>query len=151
MDLKFSFGGASPDHNDHGDAPSGIPLPFAGATSTPSSASSVLEMRVSRAEGAVIAEALSGDGVSYARATRSTTDTSPAGIAAAARSAIARAGAELGDPLLNSVSAIVLALDEASSAVLNELDLDPASAQVNESLQARTGIAVGTPIRWGEA
>lgn len=147
MDLKFSFGGASPDHHDHGDAPSGIPLPFAGAATSLSSTSTVLEVRVTLAGDAVVAEALSGDGVSYAKAARSTVDHSPAGLAAATRSAIARAGAELGDPLVGSVSAIVLSLGEQTDGVQRELGLDAANFAVNASLQARTGISTGTPIR----
>ena len=146
MDLKFTFGGASPDQHDHGGAPSGIPLPFAGIASAPASASSVLEVHVTRLGETVIAEARSGDGVSYARAERAGADHSPAGLAAAARSAIARAGAELGEPLVQSVSAVVVDLGEDSDEVLRELGLDPADPAVTEALQARTGITAGTPI-----
>ena len=147
MDLKFSFGGASPDQHDHGGAPSGIPLPFAGAATSLTPASTVLEVRVTLAGEAVVAEALSGNGVTYARAARSTVDLSPAGLAAAARSAIARAGAELGDRLVGTVSAVVLALGEHTGAVLQQLELDAADPAVSEALQARTGISAGTPIR----
>ena len=147
MDLKFSFGGASPDQHDHDGAPSGIPLPFAGAATSLTPASTVLEVRVTLAGEAVVAEALSGNGVSYARAARSTVDLSPASLAAAARSAIARAGAELGDRLVVTVSAVVLALGEHTGAVLQQLELDAADPAVSEALQARTGISAGTPIR----
>lgn len=147
MDLKFSFGGASPDQHDHGDAPSVIPLPFAGAATSRTPSSTVLEVRVALAGDAVVAEALSGDGVSYAKASRSIVDLSPASIAAATRSAVARAGAELGDPLVTSVSAIVLTFGAQSDGVLRELELDSANPAVSTSLQARTGIMAGTPIR----
>lgn len=153
MDLKFSFGGASPDH-DHsghgsGGAPSGVPLPFAGATPVPLSTSSTLELRVSLGEAAVVCEALSGDGVSYARAEKASGDRSPAALAAAVRSALARTGAELPEPLIGSVTDVTLALGGAEDAVLAELGLGGAPSAVDAALQARTGIAVGTPMRIG--
>ncbi|WP_010157479.1 hypothetical protein, partial [Leucobacter chromiiresistens] len=67
MDLKFSFGGASPDHHhDDGGAPSGIPLPF--TTKTPGSTSSELEATVRREGAQLVGEVVTGDGVTYARA-----------------------------------------------------------------------------------
>lgn len=148
MDLKFSFGGASPDHHDHGGAPSGIPLPFAGAATQLASTSSVLELHVTVAGQEVIAEALSGDGVSYGRAVTSAVDRDSVGVAAAARSALARVGAELGDPLIGSVSAVVLDLGTLAAPVLAELGVEaPGEARVTEALQARTGVAQGTPVR----
>jgi hypothetical protein len=61
----------------------------------------------------------------------------------------------LPEPLLGSVTGITLALDGAEAAVLAELhlaltqSLDPAApiSAVDDALQARTGIAAGTPIR----
>ena len=106
------------------------------------------------AGGSVVCEALSGDGVSYARAEKALRDRSPAGVAAAVRSALARAGAELPEPLIESVTDVVLELGEHEAAVLAELGLaaDPDSdplAAIDTALQARTGIAAGTPIRRG--
>ena len=171
MDLKFTFGASNP-----------LPLATegAGSASAPGSASSTLELRVSldtagratdsaaggaaggagsaegggSAGGSVVCEALSGDGVSYARAEKALRDRSPAGVAAAVRSALARAGAELPEPLIESVTDVVLELGEHEAAVLAELGLaaDPDSdplAAIDTALQARTGIAAGTPIRRG--
>ncbi|MBO1900878.1 hypothetical protein J4H92_02810 [Leucobacter weissii] len=159
MSLKFTFGGASPEPHDHSDrgadgAPSGIPLPFVGASGGPPvSTSSTLELRVTREGGELVCVALSGDGVDYARASKRLRVPGPSGLAAAARSVIARAGAELPEPLLGAVTAIVLSLDGAESAVLAELNLsiDRAGsppATVDHALQSRTGIAAGTPIRF---
>lgn len=160
MSLKFTFGGAASerhDHDDHDDhdghdhGGSGIPLPFLGASSA-SSASGVLELRASIGGDEVVCEALSGDGVSYARASRLLTDDSTAGLAASVRSALARTGAELPEPLLGSVTGIVLDLGGAESAVLAEWGVeaiegaDPLAA-VDSTLQARIGITAGTPIR----
>lgn len=160
MDLKFSFGGASPDRHDHGAAPSGIPLPFAGAASTPVSTSHVLELRATLSNPdshapTVIANALSGDGVSYARAEKLVTERTPAGIATATRSALARAAAELGDPLVQSVTAVVLQLGEHRTTAFHELGLAsaarPGAAEcegvMTEVLQARTGVTAGTIVR----
>jgi len=151
MDLKFSFGGASPASDD---APSGIPLPFSTA---PTSTSSVLELHLSRVadesgSDLISCEAVSGDGVSYARAERSSAGI---GLSAAVRSALARVGPELPEALLGSVTAIVASLDGDEAEVFSELGLtvDPAAkppALVTEALQARTGVAAGTPIRFGE-
>jgi hypothetical protein len=104
-----------------------------------------------------VCEAISGDGVSYARAEKSVQDpASPAGIAAAVRSALARAGAELPEQLLGSVTGVRLDLDDREGEVLAELGIPVASgtdplAAVDEALQARTGIAAGTLIHVGGA
>lgn len=155
MDLKFSFSGG-PDKHDHGDqgGPSGggVPLPFAGASSgSPLSTSSVLELRVSLVEGEMICEGLSGDGVSYASAQKQVLGDSDGALAAALRSVLARCGAELPEPLIASVTGVVLRLGGREPAVLRELGLAVAEsgaqlASVDDGLQARTGIAVGTPI-----
>lgn len=152
MSLKFTFGSSTPEPHDHGGSPAGIPLPFAGAASRSTSTSSTLELRVSLEGPEAVCEGFSGDGVSYARATRAITDTSAAAVAVAVRSVLARAGAELPEPLIESVSGVVVSLDGAEAAVLTELGLvvtegaDQLSS-VDETLQARTGISVGTPIR----
>ncbi len=159
MDLKFSFGGASAgshdhaDHSDHagqaaGGAPSGIPLPFAGASQL-ASTSSVLELHVRLAGEEIVAEALSGDGVTYGRAAKPLVDRGPAPVAAAARSVLARVGAELGDPLIASVTTVVLELGDPVFAEQVLAALAPAAGvtTVDASLQARTGVAEGTPIR----
>ena len=160
MDLKFSFGNSSKpsqsshdtshDHAEHSaGAAGGIPLPFAGASSgTPLSSSSVLELRVSLGDGELVCEALSGDGVGYARAAIGAEDRP---LAAAVRSVLARAGAELPEPLRGSVTAVVLDLGGREAEALEGLGLTVslASSQlstVDEALQARTGLAAGTPI-----
>lgn len=156
MDLKFTFGGASPDQghaaHDHGDAPSGIPLPF--STTPITSSSGVLDVRVRRAGAALVAEAVSGDGVVYCGAEVPAGDEDPAALARATRSALSRAVAGLEGPLSESVSAVVLDLGGAEDAVLRELGIafdaaqDPA-AVVDDTLQRRIGVAAGTPIRLG--
>lgn len=159
MDLKFSFGASNP-----------LPLATegAGSASAPLSASSTLELRVSLASAsdtttgmasgaaadAVVCEALSGDGVSYARAEKACRDLNAAGLASAVRSALARAGAELPEPLIGSVTGVTLELGGSETAVLIELGLEVTAgadplALVDETLQARTGIAAGTPIHVG--
>ena len=145
MSLQFSFGAANP-----------LPLVPDGAAGAPATTSSVLDLRVTIEGGApatVVCEGISGDGVSYARAEKAVQDPdSPAGLAAAARSALARAGAELPEPLIESVTGVVLSLGGIEREVLAELglnidaDADPV-ARVDDALQARTGIAAGTPIR----
>ncbi|QIK64336.1 hypothetical protein G7068_14830 [Leucobacter viscericola] len=150
MDLKFSFGGASPDHSHDGpgEAPSGIPLPFSVA---PASTSSVLEVQVRCTDSAVFAEALSGDGVTYGRAEVDEADRDPRALARAAQSAVARVVAELEGPLAESVTAIVLQLNGAESRIIEELGFeaaqDPALALTSEAFQRRTGVALGTPVR----
>lgn len=151
MDLKFTFGGASPDHRDHGGAPSGIPLPFSAA---PASTSGVLEVHVRGTGRTIVAEALSGDGVVYCEAEVAAGDEDPAALARAARSALSRAVAALEGPLADSVSAVVVDLGGAEVAVLRELGLAVDAAQdppahVDEALQRRVGVASGTPIRLG--
>lgn len=150
MSLKFSFGGSSPEPHDH-DAP-GITLPFAGAASRPTAGSSTLELTVTLGDGEVACTALSGDGVAYARAAKPVAAGAAPTLANAVRSVLARAGAELPEPLIESVTGVVLELGGAESAVLEELGLavTPGATQlatVDEALQARTGVAAGTPIR----
>lgn len=167
MDLKFTFGGASPDHHDHGDAPSGIPLPFSAVPS--GSSSSVLEVRVRLVPGALVAEAVTGDGVVYASGEAPLAGSVPgphpatpttaqavegSGLGRAVRSALSRAVAGLEGPLAESVSAVVLDLGGAEVTALQELgvDVDPAAepvATVNEALQRRIGVSAGTPVRFG--
>lgn len=149
MDLKFSFDGASPDHHDHGDVPSGIPLPFAGVASTPVSTSSELDVVVradsSTTERLIVAEVITGDGVTYARGDVASDATDEDGLAHAARSAISRAVAGLEGPLSESITSIRLELPNAA-AVLAGLGLEADAPSVTEALQARIGVAVGTPI-----
>ncbi len=150
MDLKFTFEGASPDRLDaagRGDAPSGIPLPFSVGPSGTASTSSVLEIAVRRSGAAVLAEVVSGDGVTYARSEVAEDARDPASLARSVRSALARAVAELEGPLAESVTAVVLDLGDAGSAVLGELGLDTGAPAVDDALQRRIGIASGTPIR----
>ena len=162
MDLKFSFGASNP-----------LPISGAGSLSAPPTPSSVLELRVSlSADGGLdaatddvsdatdggsvlVCEALSGDGVSYARAMKRPAGDGPAALAAALRSALARCGAELPEPLLGSVTGVVLDLGGLEVAALEALGLRanaapamPGSqlAAVDAALQARTGVAAGTPI-----
>ncbi|MEJ6488948.1 hypothetical protein PQI23_04345 [Leucobacter sp. USCH14] len=149
MDLKFSFGGASPDHHhDDGGAPSGIPLPF--TTVAPGSNSTELEA-IARRDGAlVVGEVVTGDGVTYARAEVSLRDGTPdtAALSKAARSALARAIATLEGPLAESVRSVVFSLGGDSRSVVQSLgiaDLD--APAVDEALQRRIGVAAGTPIR----
>lgn len=149
MDLKFSFGGASPDQHDHGGAPSGIPLPFPG-TSAPASNSSELDVTVrldTSGERKLVAEVITGDGVTYSRgevAVQPNADA--AALSRAARSAISRAVAGLEGPLATAITSIELRFDGAPDA-LGELGLDASAPAVTEELQARLGISAGTPIR----
>lgn len=148
MDLKFSFGGASPDHHDHGGAPSGVSLPLSVKPVSLGPASSVLEIVLRRADPQLVAEAVSGDGVTYARAeVELAADPTPAVLAKATRSAISRAVAELDGPMSDSVTAIVLDLGSDSAGLLTELGIDPAAPVVDAALQRRAGIAMGTPVR----
>ncbi len=151
MDLKFSFGGASPDHHDHGGAPSGIPLPFAGAASTPVSTSNELDVvvRIDASAGAplVVAEVITGDGVTYARGDVGVDPFDTTALAKATRSAISRAVAGLEGPLAEAVTAVELNLPDAAG-VLMGLGIDSGEPVVTEALQARLGINVGTPIRF---
>lgn len=148
MDLKFSFGGASPDHS-HGEAPSGIPLPFSVA---PASTSSVLEVHVRVTDTHVIAEALSGDGVTYGRAELDEAGRDPITLARAARSVTARVVAELDGPLAEAVTGLKLHLGGGEIAVIEALDFPTSSVQAgavavtSEAFQRRTGIVSGTPV-----
>ncbi|MBK0418969.1 hypothetical protein JD276_07965 [Leucobacter sp. CSA1] len=166
MDLKFSFGGSEPEHHDHGAAsgttpdgvpPGGIPLPFSTA---PASSSGVLELAVRRSGGTLVAEAVSGDGVTYGRSEVRLGGEDPAALAAAVRSALSRVVAELGVPLAGSVTALTLDLAAAAHPVVAELGFpthgDPGSAKPRDpgatavtdtAFQRRTGIAAGTPVR----
>ncbi len=144
MDLKFSFGASNP-----------LPLSAEGAGSaSPGAASSVLELHVSLVDGARLrCEGVSLDGVSYASAEKQiSSEEDPAALAAGLRSVLARCGAELPEPLIDSVSAIALSLGGREASTLEALGLavspqSPVLAQVDEALQARTGVAAGTPIR----
>lgn len=153
MELKFTFSGAAPDHHDHGDAPSGIPLPLS-TTSKLGSTSSVLELRARLAVGEVIAEALSGDGVAYTTAAVEIRSEGSAGLARALRSALSRAVAGLEGPMAETISAVVLDLAGQEDAALGELGIqvipgqDPV-ATVNDELRNRTGAPAGIPVRFG--
>lgn len=155
MDLKFTFGGASPDHHDHGGAPSGVSLPLTAKPISLSPPSTVLEIVVRREATALIAEAISGDGVTYGRAEvplAPTTDEAasapdPAALAKGVRSAAARVVAELEGPMADSVTGLALELGDDTAEVLSALGLDTASPVVDAALQRRAGIAMGTPIR----
>lgn len=175
MDLKFTFGGASPDQHDHGGAPSGIPLPFAGAASTPVSTSNELDVCVrfvSSPEGSTaIAEVITGDGVTYTRSevelaqARTVGGPLPVGsselidaadvqaLTRAVRSAISRAVAGLEGPLASAITSIELDVPGAA-AVVAALGAAPGpisepktAGTVTEALQARFGISAGTRIR----
>lgn len=160
MDLKFTFGDASP-----------LPLTDVNAGSPgPGQGSSRLELHVSLAEAhdgerSIVCVGRSGDGVEYARSEKPLAGTEPGALAAAIRSVLARAGAELPEPLLGSVTAIAIDLtapgssvDERSpqdAALIDALGLSAGvqagtgtAFAVNEPLQARTGVAAGTPIRF---
>ncbi|WP_053352350.1 hypothetical protein [Leucobacter musarum] len=148
MDLKFSFGGASPDHHhgDDGGAPSGIPLPF--TTVAPGSSSTVLDASVRRDGALVIGEIITGDGVTYARAEVGTAaDADGAMLGKAVRSALARAVATLEGPLAESVTAVIIDLGPMGADALASLGIDTEQPVVTDQLQSRIGIATGTPIR----
>jgi len=144
MDLKFSFGASNP-----------LPLTAegAGSASAPGPGSSVLELRVSLTPdgGEMVCEGMSGDGVSYGRALRPIAGDGAGDLATALRSVLARGGAELPEPLLGSVTAVVLSLGGREEETLEALGLavSPGAqlAALDGELQARTGIAAGTPIR----
>lgn len=175
MDLKFTFGGASPDQHDHGGAPSGIPLPFAGAASSPVSTSSELDVfvrLVTSPEGSTaVAEVVTGDGVTYTRSevelkrprgvggplpVDSGETVDPADTDAlmrAARSAISRAIAGLEGPLAQAITSIELDVPGAAAVVAalgagsGPVGDRSIAGTVTEALQARFGVNVGTPIR----
>ncbi|GAA1327704.1 hypothetical protein ACFSWE_11855 [Leucobacter albus] len=175
MDLKFTFGGASPDQHGHGDAPSGIPLPFAGAASGPVSTSNELDVfvrLVTSPEGATaIAEVVTGDGVTYTRSevelarARTVGGSLPVdsgepieandieALTRAVRSAISRAVAALEGPLASAITSIEVDVPGAA-AVVAALGAGPGPVSeprtagvVTEALQARLGITAGTPLR----
>lgn len=156
MDLKFTFAGASSDHG-HDGAPAGIPLPLAGAPSpgeTSGQGSSILELVVTQTDDGseLVCEGRSGDGANYATARRAVTGSDNDALALAFRSVLARGGAELPEPLLGSVSAVVVFLHGRERDVLTALGVTVSPAgqllgQVDDALQARTGIAAGTPLR----
>lgn len=145
MDLKFTFGASNP-----------LPLSAegAGSASAPGPGSSVLELRATLVhDGPLVrCEGVSADGVVYASAEKQAAGEDPASLAIALRSALARCGAELPEPLIGSVSAIAVDFGGAETEALSELGLlvspgSPILAQVDAPLQARTGINAGTPIR----
>ena len=147
MDLKFTVGASNPPSHDHegSDSP-----PFVAANA------SVLELRVTRNNNEITCAALSGDGVAYATISRILSGEDQQALAAAIRSALARCGAELVEPLIESVTAIVLSLDGEEANAVTALGLTPRDAgeqaqiaEVDDALQARTGIASGTPILVG--
>ncbi|QIM16289.1 hypothetical protein G7067_07385 [Leucobacter insecticola] len=152
MDLKFSFGGATPDHDhgSHGEAGqdpalTGVPLPF---TVTPASKSSVLEVHVRCSDTQVIAEAVSGDSVTYARSEVDEAARDPAALARAVSSATARVVAGLEGPLAEAVSGVILSLGGSEQAVVVALGFgnDVASPLTSEAFQRRTGVTSGTPV-----
>lgn len=156
MDLKFTFNGGSAasehSHDAAAGAAPGIPLPF---TAKPAASSSVLELHARLNGGAVVVEALSGDGVNYASAEVELAAGSddPAALGKAVRSAFARAVAGLEGPLSEAVTALVLDLGGAEAETLRSLGIavdetaDP-RAVVDDALQRRVGVAAGTPIRF---
>lgn len=139
MDLKFSFGASNP-----------LPLGPEGAGSA--SAAGVLELRVSLSPSGdeMICEGVSGDGVSYGGAQRRIAGDGAGDLATTLRSVLARCGAELPEPLLGSVTAVVLSLGGREEETLEALGLVVSNGAqlgaVDGELQARTGIAAGTPI-----
>lgn len=149
MDLKFTFGASNP-----------LPLASEGAGSAslpgglggPGAGMCELRVRLNTAERSLLCEGVSGDGVAYSSAEKKLAGEDIASLASALRSVIARGGAELPEPMLGSVSAISLQLDGREAEALTELGLmvSPGGAilaQIDEALQARTGITAGTPIR----
>lgn len=143
MDLKFSFGGASPDHHDHGDAPSSFKFPLTPATGAGSA--SDLGVFATRDAQGVRAEVRTGAGVVYTSADVACAD--DAGVPRAVRSALSRAVAALEGPLAEQVASIVLELPGHAPAIIEALELDPATPVVTDALQRRIGVAAGVPIR----
>lgn len=160
MDLKFTFGGASPDRHDHGEAPSGIPLPF---STTPATSSSVLELKVRRGSATdqaagpegwapadpaaiaanstrplIVAEAVSGDGVVYTSATVLAAGEDPGALARAVRSAASRAVAALEGPLAASITTLTVALEPLDAHAAS----DTPHGAVGAAVLAELGIAV---------
>lgn len=151
MDLKFSFGGASPDHShaagDHGGAPSGIPLPFAGAVpvSTSSELDVVVRLDSSGDSPLVVGEVITGDGVTYSRGDAPFAGSEPAALAKSIRSAVSRAVAGLEGPLAGAITSVRLQLDGSADA-LEALGVPLDTPAVTEALQARLGVNAGVPI-----
>jgi len=152
MSLKFTFGGGSPDHHDHGSAPAGVgELPLTPAPVGGGSLEFVLRLEDSRISG----EARSESGVAYATADKAVAGRGAAAAAGAIRSVLSRLEAELVEPLRTTATAIELVLAADADArlgidaapLLAELGADPAAPVVDDALQARTGITAGTPIR----
>lgn len=148
MSLKFSFGGApggaSADHHDHHDAPSGATsLPL-----TPAPAGGPLTFALSLEPARVTGEARSG-GVAYATAAKPVNGEDPAAVAVAIRSVLSRLEAELVEPMRGTAAAVELTADPALdlAAVLAGLGAEPSAPAVGDALQSRTGLAAGTPIR----
>jgi hypothetical protein len=152
MSLKFTFGGGSPDHHDHGSAPAGVaelpltPAPVGGGS---------LEFALTLEDARISGEARSESGVAYATAGKAVTGQGAAAAAGAIRSVLSRLEAELVEPLRTTATSIELVLDADArarlgvdaAALLAELGADPAAPAVDDALQARTGITAGTPIR----
>ncbi len=153
MDLKFTFGGASPDQHDHGGAPSGISLPISARPVALGPQSSTLEISVRRHDSGLMGEAISGDGVTYSSAEVSlgtNTDDDAAAMDAlvrAVKSAISRAVAGLEGPLAESVTGLVIDLGDESASVLAAMGLDSTTPVVDAALQRRAGVSMGTPVR----
>lgn len=146
MDLKFSFDGGRQEEHTHDDGGSTvIPLPFSTA---PASTSSVLDIELRRDADLLVAEAVSGDGVTYARAEIDAPDDDAEALARAARSAVSRAVAGLEGPLSEAVTAIKIALGPSGGAVLAALSFEGADgeARTDDAFQRRTGIVSGTPV-----
>lgn len=152
MDLKFTFGASNASshdhHDDHDDDHDHSHTPPFVASNA-----SVLELRVTRENDEIICNALSGDGVSYAKTSRTLSGEDQPALATAIRSTLARCGAELVEPLIESVTAIVLSLGGEEAGAIAALGLSPRQpdehgqvAEVDDALQARTGITSGTPI-----
>lgn len=143
MDLKFSFGGAVPDHS-HGAAPSGISLPLTSVTPAASSASDLMVV-VTRTDEGIRAEVQTGAKVVYTSADVAAADEGE--LPKATRSGIARAVAGLEGPLAEQVSVIELTSALATPAVFALLEIDASAPAVTQALQRRIGVATGTLIR----
>ncbi len=137
MDLKFTF--TSP--NDHSEQPAS---PLGKLPIQPvSSASSELFVELSETGDGIKARAVSGDGVPYGEALRKLREGEALGVAA--RSALARVVAEVGEPLSSAISGV--RLSPALHDALLELDaFDPSGSFTSESLQRRAGVSLNTPV-----
>jgi hypothetical protein len=150
MDLKFTFSESqdksaaeatsADDTAANGAAAPGRPLPFAGATT---SGSSELFIELEQEHDAIIGRGVSGDDVEYGRTRRPLRDSEP--LSTAARSALARVIAEIGDPLVRSLTAIRVSKEV--HAALTEIEaLDDAGTHTTEVLLRRAGIDPGTAV-----